>query len=106
MPSFLNTNGTFLPTQVYNPAPATGNTIRLAAGDTYVKQAGTLAALTALMPSNPKIGMLVSLIPGAAITTLTLQTDAGGAIAGAPAAGVANTAINMLWTGVAWIRRL
>jgi hypothetical protein len=106
MPSFLNTNGTFLPTQIYNPAPATGTTIRLTAGETYVKQTGTLAALTALMPSNPKTGMIVSIVPGATITTLTLQTDAAGAIAGAPTAGVANTAINMLYNGTAWVRRL
>jgi hypothetical protein len=50
--------------------------------------------------------MIVAIVPGATITSLTLQTDAGGAIAGAPTAGVANTVINMLYNGTAWVRRL
>jgi hypothetical protein len=106
MPSFLNADGTFMPTQNYTPAPATGTTIRASSGRTYVQQAGTLAALTVMMPSNPKVGQIVEIIPGATITTLTLQTAAGGAIAGAPTAGVANTRIPMLWSGTAWVRQL
>lgn len=106
MPSFLNADGTFLPTQSYTIAPATGATVRANSGRTFVQQAGTLAALTILMPSNPKVNQVVEIIPGATITALTLQTASGGAIAGAPTAGVANTRIPLTWTGAAWVRLL
>ena len=106
MPTFLQQDGSFFPPQNVTIAPATGSTVRLGSGHTFVQQAGTLAALTVRMPSSPKPGQVISLTPGAAITALTVVTDSGAAISGAPTAGVANTRINMLWNGTVWARQL
>lgn len=104
MPSFLFTDtGSFFPPNVGTLSPATGATVRLGRGNHAIAGAATLAALTLMMPVNPYVGSRVTILPGVAVTALTLQTATGGAITGAPTAGVAGKPITMLWTGTAWV---
>jgi len=103
MPSFLFADtGSFYPPNIGALSPTTGSTVRLNRGYHSINGAGTIAALTFLMPSNPYMGSRVMLFPNVAVTSLTLQTASGGAIAGAPTAGVAGKPITLLWTGTAW----
>src|SRR4029077_18498212 len=85
-------------------APTTGTTITLSKGQSTVfLNTGAIAALTVKMPSNPVAGQTVNLIPNAVITTLTLQTATGGAIAGAPTTTVAFTEISMRYLNGLWV---
>lgn len=107
MPSFLQQSGSFFPPGGISPtvlAPATGSTVNVAKGQNLlVLNTGAIAALTVKMPANPTPGQIVNIIPNAVITALTLQTAAGGAIAGAPTTTVANTEISMRYLGTAWV---
>jgi hypothetical protein len=107
MPSFLQQTNSFYPPGGVPPtvlAPTTGSTLSIAKGTTttYLSNGATLAALTIKMPPSPVPGQVWNLIPTGAITTLTLQTAAGGAITGAPTAGVANTEISMRYINGVW----
>src|SRR5215472_13671007 len=105
MPSFL-----FVDTHSFTPpqatavlTPATGTTLRLGPGYHMIGGAGTIAALTVMLPPSPWRGQVFRLYPLVAVTTLTLQTATGGAIAGAPAAAVAGKPISLQWTGTLWL---
>lgn len=108
MPSFLQPSGTFFPVGGVAPtimAPTTGSTVVMSRGQSaiYLSNGATLAALTVKLPPNPAAGQSVMLIPSGAITSLTVQTAAGGAISGAPTAGVAFTEIHMRFLNNAWV---
>jgi hypothetical protein len=111
MPTFLFSNGTF-----FNPAsipplvntPTAGQTVTMGVPSIYLTPAGTLATLTIRLPANPRVGFTATIVSTQAVTTLTMQTASGGAVAGAPTALVANTEVLMRWisaaVGWAWIR--
>ena len=105
MPSFLFNNGTFFadgsiaPTQA---SPAAGATVSMGVPNLYLTPAGTLATLTVRLPAA-KAGMVATIISSQAVTALTLQTNTGGAVAGAPTALVANTKVTMQYIGTAWV---
>lgn len=106
MPSFLFGNGSFFPT--HGPSirtPTTGTTVAMPKGTTsmYLTPAGTLAALTVLLPPSPLPGMVVSLASSATITALTVQTAAGGAVAGAPTTLAINAHVYFQYINGAWI---
>jgi hypothetical protein len=107
MPSFLQQTSSFFPPGGVAPAvlaPATGATVTLSKGQSTVfLNTGAIAALTVKMPPSPSAGQVVNLIPNAVITTLTLQTAAGGAIAGAPTTTVAFTEISMRYLNGLWV---
>ena len=91
MPSFTNPDTTFFPEAAGQPVrvitnPGSGTTVQLNWTDraVYISLSGTLAALTVKMPRAAQAGQTVELLANYAITTLTLQTSTGGAIAGAP----------------------
>lgn len=103
MPSFLFVDtGSFFPPNPNVIAPATGSTVYTPRGTTAISGAATIAALTMKMPPAPYVGSVVKIYPNVAVTALTLQTATGGAIAGAPTAGVAGKPISLLWTGTVW----
>jgi len=107
MPSFLQQSGSFFPPGGVAPAvlaPTTGTTVTLSKGQTTVfLNTGAIAALTVKLPPSPVPGQTVNLIPNAVITALTVQTSAGGAVAGAPTTTVANTEISMRYLNGAWV---
>lgn len=107
MPSFLPQQTSFFPTAGVPPtviAPTTGSTITMSKGQTTTFiNTGALAALTIKMPPSPSPGQVVNIIPAAVVTTLTLQTAAGTAIAGAPTTTVANTEISMRYLNGVWV---
>lgn len=107
MPSFLNVNTrSFYPTGGARIAsPATGTSMYLWSGENMITGSGTIAALTAKMPIPVSPGAQVTLMPTVAVTALTLQDAAGNAVAGAPAALVANQQVKLMWTGTAWVRQ-
>jgi hypothetical protein len=108
MPSFANPDHSFFAT-VQSPSVQAGvaaGTLRM--GDPlrplYITAGATLGSLTVLLPAaNP--GQRASVTSQAAITTLTLQNAAGGAVAGAPTTAVANTEIRMMYVNstVGWV---
>lgn len=107
MPSFLQQTGSFYPPGGVAPtvlAPLTGTTITMSKGQTVVYlNSGAIAALTIKLPPSPSAGQTVNLIPNAVVTTLTIQTAAGGAVAGAPTTTVANTEISLRYLNGAWV---
>src|SRR5215475_13315356 len=107
MPSFLQQTGSFFPPGGVPPtvlAPTTASTVAASKGQTtmFLSNGATLAALTVKLPPSPLPGQTFNLIPTGAITTLTVQTAAGGAIVGALTAGVANTEISMRYINGVW----
>ena len=110
MPSFLNANHSFFTDAQVAPAvssPVAGATVTMSGSSIYLTPAGTLATLTIRLPPNPLPGQNATIVSTAAVTALTMQTAAGGAVAGAPTALVANTEVRMRYisatTGWAWI---
>ena len=108
MPSFLFSNGTFFSDSGISPqagAPTTGATVQMSGPSLYLTPAGTLASLVIKLPSNPRVGMTASIVSTQAVTALTMQTDAGVAVAGAPTALVANTKVVMQYVSSAagWV---
>ena len=63
--------------------PLTGTTVTMPATQQflYVTPAGTIAALTVRLPPNPQNGQGVAISFLQIVTTLTIQTSAGGAVA-------------------------
>jgi hypothetical protein len=105
MPSFLNPDtGTFLPATPRQLPVVTGTTVNMWKGHNMLQAPATVAALTVMMPPGPRAGETVTITPTAAVTTLTMKDATNVAVAGAPAALVANTALRMLWTGAAWTK--
>jgi hypothetical protein len=106
MPSFLFNNGSFFPDSNLAPqtaSPVTTNTVVMSGPSLFLTPAGTLAALTIRLPQGPSVGDTASIVSTAAVTALTMQTAAGGAVAGAPTALVANTKVTMQYVGTAWV---
>ena len=95
--SFANRDGSFLSEQgadqIRYLTPLTATTVALSGSHNfvYVNPAGTIAALTVKLPSNPVPGMAIEFGFGAAVTSLTVQDANGVAVAGATA-GVVGTA--------------
>jgi hypothetical protein len=111
MPSFATQGNSFFPVAVVAPVvntPVAGATVAMTGNSLYLTPAGTLATLTIKLPPSPIAGQTVAIVSTAAVTTLTMQTAAGGAVAGAPTALVANTEVRMRWVnatvGWAWIK--
>ena len=105
MPTFALSGTSFFSA---NQPPVTypvtaGGTQQLVAGRNYLTAGATLATLTVKLPPSPANGASVEIIPQVAVTTLTMQTFAGGAVSGAPTAAVAGTRINMQYLGGAWV---
>jgi hypothetical protein len=110
MPSFLFNNGTFFPDGGITPqaaVPVAGATVIMSGPSLSLTPAGTLATLTIRLPSNPKPGMVATIISSTAVTALTLLTATGAAVTGAPTALVANTQVRMQYmgsvTGWVWV---
>lgn len=107
MPSFLQQSGSFFPPGGIPPtvlAPTTGSTVTTSKGQNLLYlTSGALAALTIRLPPSPTPGQLINIIPSAVVTTLTVQTATGGAVAGAPTTTVANTEISMRYLNNAWV---
>jgi hypothetical protein len=106
MPSFLHANGTFFPDAgVKRVTPTTGTTVSVPKGSTevYLTPAGPLAALTVKLPPSPLPGAVVSLASSQAITALTVQNAAGGAVAGAPTTLAANTNVYFQYFAPSWV---
>lgn len=85
--------------------PLTGTTVAFAQGQTvmYINPAGTIAALTVLLPPNPIQGQRAQMSFGQIVTSLVVQTSAGGAVqttAGAVGSELSYRYINGAW--VAW----
>jgi hypothetical protein len=85
--------------------PLTATTVAFTQGQTimYINPAGTIAALTVLLPPNPIQGQRAQMSFGQIVTALTVQTAAGGAVAstaGAVGAEISYRYINGAW--VAW----
>ena len=85
--------------------PLTGTTVAFAAGQSvmYINPAGTIAALTVLLPPNPTQGLRANMSFGQIVTSLVVQTAAGGAVqttAGAVGSELSYRYINGAW--VAW----
>ena len=93
--SFLNERGT---ATVKYYAPTTGQTITLPsdARAVFINPAGTIAALTVKLPPAPMAGQEVNFSFGQIVTALTIQTSAGGAVAGAGTAGAVG--VNQVYT--------
>lgn len=113
MPSFLNpATGTFFAPDTVSrvSTPVAGGTVTMSSisPSVYLTPAATLATLTIKLPPNPKPGATATISSTQAVTTLTLQTATGGAVAGAPTALVANTAVRMSYInstiGWAWVK--
>jgi hypothetical protein len=105
MPSFLFPNGSFFPTGApVIRSPTTGTTVALPKGttDVFLTPAGTLAALTILLPPGPLPGTVVSIQSAAAITALTVQNATGGSVVGAPTTLAANTNVYFQWLRNTW----
>jgi hypothetical protein len=108
MPSFLMTGNSFFPPQTIPPiqyTPSSGNVVVIPSGATraYITPSATLAALTIKLPPGPTPGQEVSIVSTQTVTALTMQTAAGGAVAGSPTALVINTEVLMRYAGGAWI---
>lgn len=106
MPSFLFSNGSFYPNA--GPmirTPVTATTVAMPKGTTslYLTPAGTLAALTVQLPPSPLPGMVVAVGTSQTITALTVQTAAGGAVAGAPTTLAINAHVYFQYLAGAWI---
>jgi hypothetical protein len=106
MPTFLSPNGTFFRGgEAKVVVPTTGTVVAAPKGttDIYLKPAGTLAALTVKLPPGPYPGVVVSLASSQTITSLTVQTAAGGAVAGAPTTLAINTSVYFQYIQGAWV---
>lgn len=69
----------------------------------FINPAGTIAALTVLLPPNPIQGQKAAMSFGAIVTALTVQSASGGSVAstaGAVGAELSYRYINGAWT--AW----
>jgi hypothetical protein len=85
--------------------PLTATTVAFAANQTlmFINPAGTIAALTVLLPPNPAQGQRAGMSFGQIVTALTVQSASGGAVAstaGAVGAEISYRYINGAW--VAW----
>ena len=77
MPSFLNSNGSFYPSQPPSVVtnPASGSTVRMTKGQGGLQiSTPGIAALTVVLPPSPLPGAIVSITSLAAITALTVQS--------------------------------
>lgn len=102
--SFLNENGgANVP---YIVVPLTGTTVALPAGTlvALINPAGTLAALTIKLPSNPQSNDSIQIGYTKALTSLTVQDAAGSAITGSGTAATANTSAEYRYLAGAWQR--
>lgn len=108
--SFENQDGTFFneqgsaPVAVYTPL--TGATIALSSGSSmaFLNPAGTIAALTLLMPPNPNQGQTMQLSFKQIVTALTLQDASGVAISGAASAGAVGISTTLKFIGTTWVK--
>jgi hypothetical protein len=84
--------------------PLTGATITTAAADRvlYVNPAGTIAALTLLLPPAPSAGQTFQLSFSQIVTALTVQDGAGNAVQST--AGAVSTGIEYRFVSGAWVR--
>ena len=84
----INTLITYPP--IRTVTPLTGTTITMNADEQYllVAPAGTIAALTILLPPvNPRIGQFVSISFSQIVTALTIQTSAGSNVINSATSG-------------------
>ena len=110
MPSFAITGNSFLSSPAATPYPyqaTSGTTYAMTAGqpNLYLTNGSTIATLTIRLPPASYPGQTATITSAAAVTTLTVQTATGGAVAGAPTALVANTRVRMEWISAAagWV---
>jgi len=68
----------------------------------YVSPAGTIAALTVLLPANPLDGDVAEIGFGQIVTTLTVTDAVGNAVA--TTAGAVGTAAQFRFVAGAWVR--
>lgn len=109
MASFLSPAGSALsvggdPVQVI--VPTTGQTIQLRRGSKfYVKPAGTLAALTLLLPPGER-GQECEIGFSAVITTLSIKNRAGVTIPTAAVAAAVNDVLAFVWVDktIGWVK--
>jgi hypothetical protein len=83
--------------------PLTATTVAFAAnqGLMYINPAGTIAALTVLLPPNPTNGQRAAMSFGQIVTTLTVQTAAAGAVA--TTAGAIGSELSYRYINGAWV---
>ena len=110
MPSFQNPDGSAFNETFPLPVvsvPTTGNTVAMAFGNRYlfINPAGTLSALTVLLPPNPFVGMPVDIISSQIVTTLTLQDSGGNAIthAASALAVYTKTSVRYISPAIGWV---
>jgi len=102
MPTFLDPDTqTFFRASYHPMAPVAGATVQLWDGMNAINGTATLATLSAFMPPAPPAGEVVTILPGVAVTALTLKDSKGNAVAGVTAL-VANTQVRLQWSGTAW----
>jgi hypothetical protein len=82
--------------------PLTGTTVAFAANQTlmFINPAGTIAALTVLLPPNPTQGQRAAMSFGQIVTALTVQTATGGAVGST--AGAIGQEISYRYVSGAW----
>jgi len=84
--------------------PLTATTVAFALNQTYmyINPAGTIAALTVLLPPSPTQGQRASMSFGQIVTALTVQSASGGAVQST--AGAIGTEISYRFIAGAWVR--
>jgi hypothetical protein len=84
--------------------PVTTNTVTLGLDDhaVWINPAGTIAALTILLPPQPSAGSIVSISFGQIVTALTVQDANGNAVESS--AGAVSVANEYRFVGTAWVR--
>lgn len=83
--------------------PLTATTVAFAINQSLlsIQPAGTIAALTVLLPPSPGQGQKASMSFTQIVTTLTVQTSAGGAVG--TTAGAVGAEISYRFIGAAWV---
>lgn len=108
--TFENQDGTFFneqgsaPVAVYTPLTATTVTLPAGTSMVFINPAGTIAALSVLMPPNPNQGQTVQLSFGQIVTALALKDSAAVAVAGSATAGAVGVSTTLKYIGVVWVK--
>ncbi len=86
----------------YTVVPVTGGTVVVPGNvsSALLRPAGTLAALTVLLPSGVPDGSMLRVASSAAVTALTVTATGGASVVGAPTALVANVGIAFQYMAV------
>lgn len=102
--SYQGANGSFFESEGDTPrvvVPLTGDTVTMLPAErrVFINPAGTIAALTVLLPPNPTVGQEVTLMSTQIVTALTIHDSADAAVSGSLTAMAANIRIDMIYMG-------